>query len=427
MREAHELLGRQLRHDLGQVLETCTGAILLRVGATSPYRQYMARSKARSLALDTLAIHAAQPPDPITGAVNPAIQLSTTFAQQGPGRHRGFEYSRTDNPTRRTLEQCLAALESGEHGLAFASGCAATMAVAQLLRPGDHIVCCDDVYGGTFRIFDKLLRPLGIEVSWVDMTVPGAVAAALRPSTRLIWVETPTNPLLKLVDLRAVAAQKRRHPALLAVDNTFATPVLQRPLELGADLCVHSTTKYLNGHADVVGGAIITRDRELRDRLRFIQNAAGAVPSPFDCYLVLRGLKTLPLRVRAACASAHSVARYLSRHPKVERVLYPGLASHPQHALCRRQMALPGAMISFVARGGARGASRLLERLELFTCAESLGGVESLAEHPASMTHASVPPRTRAQLGIAEGLVRLSIGLEAEADLRADLAHALGR
>ena len=378
------------------------------------------------LALDTLAVHAAQPPDPRTGAVMTAIQLSTTFAQRGPGQHQGFEYARTGNPTRHTLEECLAALEGGEHGLCFASGCAATMAIAQLLAPGDHIVCCDDVYGGTFRIFDKLIRPLGIEISWVDMTVPGAVAAALRPSTRLIWVETPTNPLLKLVDLRAVHAQRRRHPALLAVDNTFATPVLQRPLALGADLVVHSTTKYLNGHSAVVGGAIVTRDAALRDRLRFVQNAAGAVPSPFDCFLVLRGLKTLPLRVRASSATADKLARYLSRHAKVERVLYPGLRSHPQHALSRRQMALPGAMISFVARGGRRGAVRLLERLELFACAESLGGVESLAGHPATMTHAAIPAATRARLGIADGLVRLSIGLEAEPDLRRDLERALG-
>jgi cystathionine beta-lyase/cystathionine gamma-synthase len=386
----------------------------------------MARTSSRTLAIDTLAIHAAQPPDPRTGAVMPAIQLSTTYAQRGPGRHQGFEYARTDNPTRRTLEECLAALEAGAHGVAFASGCAATMAIAQLLSPGDHVVCCDDVYGGTFRIFDKLIRPLGIEVSYVDMTVPGAVAAALRPRTRLIWVETPTNPLLKLIDLRAVAAQRRRHPALIAVDNTFATPVLQRPLDFGADLVVHSSTKYLNGHSDVVGGAIVSRDDELRDRLRFVQNAAGAVPSPFDCFLVLRGLKTLPLRVRAASGTAHTLARRLARHPKVDRVLYPGLPSHPQHALSRRQMALPGAMISFVARGGRRAATRLLERLQVFACAESLGGVESLAEHPASMTHASIPAATRARLGIAEGMVRLSVGLEAEADLRADLEQALG-
>jgi cystathionine beta-lyase/cystathionine gamma-synthase len=375
--------------------------------------------------LDTLAVHAAQPPDPHTGAVNAAIQLSTTFAQDGPGAHRGYEYARTDNPTRRTLEQCIAALEAGQHGIAFASGCAATTAITQLLRPGDHIVACDDVYGGTFRIFDKLTRPIGVEVSWVDMTDLLAVAAAVRKSTRLIWVETPTNPLLKLVDIAALSRIARRAKIPLAVDNTFATPVLQRPLELGADLVVHSTTKYLNGHADVVGGAIVTSDDALRDQLRFIQNAAGAVPSPFDCYLVLRGIKTLPLRVRQASATAARLARWLEARPNVARVYYPGLSSHPQHRLARRQMAAPGAMISFVLRGGRAAAVRLLRRIELFVCAESLGGVESLIEHPASMTHASIPAATRAALGIADGLVRLSIGIEAEADLRADLERAL--
>ena len=385
-----------------------------------------ARKTARELALDTLAVHAAQAPDPHTGAVNAAIQLSTTFAQDGPGQHRGYEYARTDNPTRRTLEQCIAALEGGGHGIAFASGCAATTAITQLLRPGDHIVACDDVYGGTFRIFDKLTRPMGVEVSWVDMTEPRAVAAALRKNTRLCWVETPTNPLLKLVDIAALAKIARRAKVPLAVDNTFATPVLQRPLALGADLVVHSTTKYLNGHADAVGGAIVTDDEALRDQLRFVQNAAGAVPSPFDCYLVLRGIKTLPLRVRQSSASAAGLARWLSRHPRVVRVHYPGLASHPQHRLARRQMAAPGAMISIVLRGGRAAAVRLLRRVELFVCAESLGGVESLIEHPATMTHASVPAEARAALGIADGLVRLSVGIEAESDLRADLERALG-
>ena len=378
-----------------------------------------------ALALDTLAVHAAQAPDPHTGAVNPAIQLSTTFAQDGPGAHRGFEYARTDNPTRRTLEQCIAALEGGRHGIAFASGCAATTAITQLLRPGDHIIACDDVYGGTFRIFDKLTLPMGVDVSWVDMTDARAVQRALRPSTRLIWVETPTNPLLKLVDIAALARIASKAKVPLAVDNTFATPVLQRPLALGATMVVHSTTKYLNGHADVVGGAIVTDDDALRDRLRFVQNAAGAVPSPFDCYLVLRGIKTLPLRMRQACASAAGLARWLQARPQIARVYYPGLRSHAQHRLARRQMALPGAMISFVVRGGQRAATRLLRRTTLFVCAESLGGVESLIEHPASMTHASIPAPTRAALGIADGLVRLSIGIEAEADLRADLEHAL--
>jgi cystathionine beta-lyase/cystathionine gamma-synthase len=355
----------------------------------------------------------------------PAIQLSTTFAQQGPGQHRGFEYSRTDNPTRRTLERCFAALESGQHGIAFASGCAATTAVMQLLRPGDHVVVCDDVYGGTFRILDALFVPMGIAVDWVDMTAAQNVARALRPNTRLIWVETPTNPLLKIVDLRALAAIANKHGIWLAVDNTFASPALQRPLELGAHLSVHSATKYLNGHADVVGGLIATSDEDLARRLHYIQNAAGAVPSPFDCYLVLRGLKTLPLRMRACSETAAELAGWLEKHPAVERVLYPGLRSHPQHRLARRQMAHFGGMISVVVRGGQRAAVRALSRVELLVCAESLGGVESLIEHPASMTHASIPNAVRKQLGIADGLIRLSIGLESQRDLRADLDQAL--
>jgi cystathionine gamma-synthase/cystathionine gamma-lyase len=376
--------------------------------------------------LDTLAIHAAQEPDPHTGALMPAIQLSTTFAQDGPGKHRGFEYARTSNPTRVTLERCTAALEGGRHGIAFGSGCAATTALLQLLRPGEHVVACDDVYGGTFRILERLFVPMGIEVSWVDMTDPGNVARAIRPSTRLIWVETPTNPLLKIVDIAALAKIARARRIPLAVDNTFATPVLQRPLALGAELVVHSTTKYLNGHADVVGGVIVTNSDELAERLRFVQNAAGAVPSPFDCYLVLRGLKTLPVRMRQCSQTAAELARWLARQRAVERVLYPGLRSHPQHRLAARQMALPGGMISFVVRGGQRAAERALRRVQLFICAESLGGVESLIEHPASMTHASVPKAVRASLGIAGGLVRLSIGLEHERDLRGDLEQALG-
>jgi cystathionine gamma-synthase/cystathionine gamma-lyase len=297
----------------------------------------------------------------------------------------------------------------------------------QLLRPGDHVVACDDVYGGTFRILERLFVPIGIEVTWVDMTSARNVERAILPTTRLVWIETPTNPLLKIVDIAAVAAIARKRRVPVVVDNTFATPVLQRPLELGAQLCVHSTTKYLNGHADVVGGAIVTSDDELAERLRFVQNAAGAVPSPFDCYLVLRGLKTLPVRMRQCSHTAAELAGWLARHPAVERVLYPGLRSHPQHRLAARQMALPGGMISLVLRGGYRAAVRALMRVKLFICAESLGGVESLIEHPASMTHASVPEPVRASLGIAGGLIRLSIGLEHANDLRADLEQALGR
>jgi len=383
------------------------------------------KSRAREASLDTLAVHAAQAPDPHTGAIMPAIQLSTTFAQDGPGKHRGFEYSRTNNPTRQTLERCVAALEGGGEGVAFASGSAATTAVMQLLRPGDHVIACDDVYGGTFRVLTRVFQPLGIEVSWVDMTDARNVERAFTERTRLIWVETPTNPLLKLVDIAALGVLAAKRGVLLAVDNTFATPVAQRPLELGAQLAVHSTTKYLNGHADVVGGVIVSNDRELGERLRFVQNAAGAVPSPFDCYLVLRGIKTLPIRMRRCSQTAAALAGWLERHPAVRRVLYPGLRSHPQHALAARQMALPGGMISVVVRGGFRAAVRVLERVELLVCAESLGGVESLIEHPASMTHASVPQSVRATLGIEDGLIRLSIGLEAESDLRADLERAL--
>lgn len=377
------------------------------------------------LHIDTLAIHGGQAPDKETGAVMPPIHLSSTFAQDGPGKHKGYEYARTDNPTRRTLERCIAALEGAAHGLAFASGCAATTTIMQLLRPGDHVVACDDVYGGTFRILDKLFVPMGVRVSWVDLTDPAALAAAIEPATKLVWVESPTNPLLKVIDLPAVLAAARARSVLTAVDNTFATPILQRPLALGADLVVHSTTKYLNGHSDVVGGAIATQSDALAARLRFLQNAAGAVPSPFDCFLVLRGIKTLPLRVRRSSESALALARWLERHPSVARVLYPGLPSHPQHALAAAQMALPGGMISIVLQGGTAAAVRMLERCRLFTCAESLGGVESLIEHPATMTHASVPEAARQKLGIDGGLVRLSVGLEAAADLQADLDRAL--
>ncbi len=383
------------------------------------------KPNAHPLHIDTLAIHAGQAPDRETGAVMPPIHLSSTFAQEGPGKHKGYEYARTDNPTRRTLEHCIAALESGKHGLAFASGCAATTTIMQLLRPGDHVVACDDVYGGTFRILDKVFVPMGIRVSWVDLTAPAALDAALEPATKLVWVESPTNPLLKVIDLRMVMTIARAHGVMTAVDNTFATPILQRPLELGADLVVHSTTKYLNGHSDVVGGAIATRSDELNARLRFLQNAVGAVPSPFDCFLVLRGIKTLPLRMQRSSESALALARWLEQHEAVARVLYPGLPSHPQHALAQAQMALPGGMITAVLKGGAPAAVRMLERSQLFTCAESLGGVESLIEHPATMTHASVPEAARQKLGIDGGLVRLSVGLEAAADLQADLTQAL--
>jgi cystathionine gamma-synthase/cystathionine gamma-lyase len=380
----------------------------------------------RPLAFDTLAIHAAQPPDPTSGAVMPPIVLSTTFAQESPGVHKGYEYSRSGNPTRKALEACIAALEGGTYGLAFGSGLAATTTILHTLRSGDHVLSGDDSYGGTFRLFDKVMRPLGIAADFIDLSAPSAVRAAIRPTTKMIWLETPTNPMLKIFDIAAIAEIARTAGIILVVDNTFATPVLQRPLDLGATVVAHSTTKYLNGHSDVVGGALVTSDPALHERLAFLQNAIGAIPSPFDCYLVLRGLKTLGVRVRQQCTSAQSIAEKLARHPRVRKVFYPGLASHPGRELAARQMRAPGAMISAEIEGGREGAAAFLERLEIFALAESLGGVESLAEHPAIMTHASIPEAARAALGITDGLVRLSIGLEDEADLWGDIERALG-
>jgi len=377
------------------------------------------------LSIETLAIHAGQSPDPISGAVMPPIVLASTFAQQSPGVHKGFEYSRTNNPTRQTLEACVAALEGGEHGMAFGSGCAASTTLFLTLSAGDHIVASDDVYGGTFRVLDKVMKPLGIETTWVDMTNPENVAAAMRPETKLVFVETPTNPMLKVVDIAAMVKIAHAGGAKVAVDNTFATPVLQRPLSMGADVVVHSMTKYLNGHSDVVGGIAVSSDAALVEKLRFLQNSVGAVPSPFDCFLVLRGLKTLAVRMKGHVESAQKIAAFLEARPEVERVYYPGLASHPQHALAMKQMSGPGGMISFVVKGGLPAARRFLEKTELFTLAESLGGVESLIEHPAIMTHGSVPKAQREALGIVDGFIRLSVGLEGVDDLIADLTRAL--
>jgi len=379
----------------------------------------------RQWGLDTSAIHAGQAPDPVNGAVMTPIVLASTFAQQSPGKHKGFEYSRSGNPTRNALEGCLAALEGAEHGLAFASGLGASTTLLMTLSPGDHIVCGDDVYGGTFRLLDKVIKPLGISQSYVDMSSAGAVKEAMRPETKMVWMETPTNPLLKIFDIAGAAGVAKDAGVPLVVDNTFATPVLQRPLELGATAVVHSTTKYLNGHSDVVGGAVLTSDPALAERLRFLQNAMGAVPSPFDCYMVLRGLKTLGPRIRAHVAAATTLAERLSDHPAIERVVYPGLDSHPGHILAEKQMKGAGGMITVFVKGGLEPARRMLEKVRIFTCAESLGGVESLAEHPAIMTHASVPQEQRAALGISDGLVRLSVGLEDVEDLWADLDQAL--
>lgn len=379
----------------------------------------------RPWSLDTAAIHAGQHPDPISGAVMTPIVLASTFSQESPGRHKGYEYSRSGNPTRKALEDCAAALEGGTHGFAFSSGLGASTTVLHTLKPGDHLLCGDDVYGGTFRLLDKVMKPLGIESTFLDMSDPSKVRAALRPTTRMIWMETPTNPLLKIFDIAAVAEIARAASVPLVVDNTFATPFLQRPLDLGATAVVHSTTKYLNGHSDVVGGLVVTSDAALAERVGFLQNAMGAVPSPFDCYLVLRGLKTLGVRMRQHVASAQVLAARLEAHPAIERVLYPGLPSHSGHALAERQMKGPGGMISCVVKGGVEPARRMLERLRIFACAESLGGVESLAESPAIMTHASIPAEQRAALGISDGLVRLSVGIESVDDLWDDLQASL--
>jgi cystathionine gamma-lyase len=376
--------------------------------------------------LSTRAIHAGQRPDPATGAVMPPIYATSTYAQASPGVHKGFEYSRTQNPTRFAYERCIADLESGTRGFAFASGMAATATLLELLDSGSHVVAGDDLYGGTFRLFERVRRrSAGLAFSFVDMTQAGAVEAALRPDTRMIWVETPSNPMLKLADLGALAELGRSRKLLAVADNTFATPVNQRPLELGFDVVVHSATKYLNGHSDVVNGVIVVRDAALGEQLAFLQNSIGAIAGPFDSFLALRGLKTLPLRMQRHNENGQRIAEWLARQPQVERVLYPGLASHPQHALAQRQMTGCTGMITLLLRGGAEAARRFLERLELFALAESLGGVESLANHPAIMTHASIPPELRAKLGISDQLVRLSCGIEDADDLIADLARAL--
>ena len=381
----------------------------------------------RPLALATLAIHGGQAPDPSTGAVMQPIYATSTYAQSSPGVHQGFEYTRTHNPTRFAWERCVAALEGGSRGFAFASGLAATSTVLELLDSGDHVIAMDDLYGGSYRLFERVrTRSAGLSFSFVDLTDAAAFEAAITPKTRLVWIETPTNPLLKIVDIAAIAAIAKKRGLLVAVDNTFASPMLQRPLEHGADIVMHSATKYLNGHSDIVGGILVVgEDAELGERLAFLQNSVGAVQGPFDSFLALRGLKTLHLRMRAHCENAGALAEWLQEHDAVAQVIYPGLASHPHHALARRQMDGFGGMLSVRLKGGFEAARRFCERLQLFTLAESLGGVESLVNHPAVMTHASIPPARRAELGIGDELVRLSVGVEDLADLRTDLAHAL--
>ena len=376
---------------------------------------------------NTRAIHAGQHPDASTGAVMTPIFATSTYRQSAPGVHQGYEYSRTQNPTRSAYEACIADLESGTQGFAFASGMAAINTVIDLLNAGDHVIATEDLYGGTFRLFDKVkTRTSNLSFSFVNMENIDAIEAAITPKTRMIWLETPSNPMLKLADLEKIAAVAQRHNILTVADNTFATPWIQRPLEFGFDLVMHSATKYLNGHSDVISGVIVVGDnKELAERVAFLQNACGAVAGPFDSFLVLRGLKTLPLRMKQHCDSANTLAHRLAKHPSIEKIIYPGLISHPQHKLATKQMHAFGGMISMVIKGGLENATRFLSRCELFTLAESLGGVESLIEHPAIMTHASIPAQTRKELGIDDGFVRLSVGIEDTDDLMADLNYAL--
>lgn len=376
--------------------------------------------------LSTRAIHAGQQPDPSTGAIMTPIYATSTYVQKSPGDHQGYEYSRTKNPTRFAYEQCVADLESGKFGYAFASGMAATATVLEILKPGDHVIVCDDVYGGTFRLFNKVRqRSAGLNVSFIDFTDPQNIEKEIRPETRMIWIETPTNPLLKLIDLKRVAAIAKNHKLISVVDNTFATPIIQRPLEYGFDLVVHSATKYLGGHSDMIGGIAVTQNDDLAEQIAFLQNAVGAIASPFDSFLALRGLKTLSVRVERHCQNALELARFLEKHPKVARVIYPGLESHPQHALAKEQMALFGGMISVELKCNKAETIKALERFKIFALAESLGGVESLVEHPAIMTHASIPAAQREKLGIKDNLIRLSVGIEAVEDLKQDLTSAL--
>jgi len=373
----------------------------------------------------TKAIHAGQEPDPSTGAVMTPIFQTATYAQAGLGEHKGFEYSRTSNPTRSALEACIAALEDGKYGLAFASGMAAETAILSLLSAGDHIVSCDDLYGGSYRIFERVMRRYNVDASYVPVGDVAAYEKAIRPNTKMIWLETPTNPLLRLVDIEAVSAIAHRHKLLVVVDNTFASPYFQQPLKLGADIVVHSTTKYINGHSDVIGGALVLNDETVYESIKFYQNAAGGVPSPFDSWLVLRGIKTLAVRMRQHEENARAIAAFLAEHPRIEKVYYPGLVSHPDHQLAKRQMSGFGGMVSFQFKGTRADVDKIVRRFEVFALAESLGGVESLVCHPASMTHGSIPKDIREARGLTDTLLRLSIGIEDIEDLLEDLEQAL--
>jgi len=383
--------------------------------------------KDKTLGLGTRAIHAGQSPDPSTGAIMVPIYATSTYVQKSPGVHQGYEYSRTQNPTRMAYERCIADLEGGRAGYAFASGLGAASTVLDLLDSGSHVIAMDDLYGGSFRLFERVRRrSAGLDFTFIDLNDMAALRAALKPNTRMIWAETPTNPMLKLVELAKLGAFARKHGLILVVDNTFCSPILQRPLEHGAHLVLHSATKYLNGHSDMVGGIVVAGDDQgLVEQMGFLQNSVGAVAGPFDSFLAMRGLKTLHLRMQAHCENASELAAWLAKHPAVEKVIYPGLKSHPQYALAKRQMDGPGGIITIEVKGGLRKARKMLERCHLFALAESLGGVESLVDHPAIMTHASIPAANRRKLGISDGLVRLSVGVEDVRDLRAELEAAL--
>ena len=384
----------------------------------------ISRSLKEKMKFSTRAIHAGQQPDPTTGAIMTPVYLTSTYVQESPGVHKGWDYSRSHNPTRKAYEDCIANLESGKFGFAFASGCAAATAVMHILKQGDHVIAMDDMYGGTFRLFDKVLQHNGLEFSYTDLTVVDNFTKALKPNTKMIWLETPTNPTLKLTDIEAIVKIAKPKNILVVVDNTFMSPYFQRPLELGADIVVHSATKYIGGHSDMVGGIAVTSDEKLADRIGFLSNSMGGIQGPFDSYLALRSLKTLPIRMKAHQESAITIAKYLESHPLVQKVVYPGLTSHPQHALAKKQMSGFGGMITFFIKGGLPASRKFLESVHVFTLAESLGGVESLIEHPAIMTHASIPPEQRKKLGIDDSLIRLSVGIEDIDDLMADLKQA---
>jgi cystathionine gamma-lyase len=374
---------------------------------------------------ETRAIHAGQEPDPVTGAVITPVYLTSTYAHSSPGKHKGYEYSRSHNPTRTAFETCVANLENARFGFAFASGCVGATTLIHLLEAGDHVVCCDDMYGGTYRLFEQVFRPKGIDFSYADLAVDGALEAAMTPKTRIVWLESPSNPLMKLVDIRALSQVAHAAGALVVVDSTFLSPYFQKPLDLGADMVLHSTTKYINGHSDLVGGVVVTDDDALGERLAYLHNTIGGIQGTMDAYLCLRSLKTLAVRMKAHEANAMEVARFLEDHPRVDRVFYPGLPSHAQHDLALRQTSGHGGMLSCYLKGDLADAERFLEKVRVFTLAESLGGVESLIEHPAIMTHASLPDEVKAKLGINDTLIRLSIGIETCDDLIADLAQAL--